>query len=87
MKNNTTWFWAVAVFSIVTPNRNYVLGFEPVGAADEYDRALNTMLERTEDRFSLYFSITLILEAEFFLNRRPGEPRPDHCWVEPLVLR
>lgn len=53
VKDNTTWFWAVAVLSIVTPDRNYVLGFEPVSGADGYDRALDTMLERTEERFDL----------------------------------
>ncbi|MDJ1433085.1 hypothetical protein [Halostagnicola sp. A-GB9-2] len=47
VKTNTTWFWVVAVLSIVTPDCNYVLGFEPAGAADEYDHVLDTMLERT----------------------------------------
>jgi hypothetical protein len=53
VKDNSTWFWGIAVLSIVTPDRNYVLGFQPVDAADEYDRTLNDMLERTEDRFDL----------------------------------
>jgi len=68
VKDNTTWFWAIAVLSIVTPDRNYVLGFEPVGAADEYDRALDIMLERAEERFDLEF-------GRIYLDSRLGNTK------------
>lgn len=55
VKDNTTWFWPIAVLSIVTPNKNYVLGFQPVDAEDEYDDTLDTMLERVDERFNLDF--------------------------------
>lgn len=54
-KDNTTWFWAIAVLSIVTPDRNYVLGFKPVSGRDEYDQALDTMLNQVDARFNLDF--------------------------------
>jgi len=57
LRVNTVWFWEVAVLSIVAPERNYVLGFSPIGASDEEDDAqtLDKMLNRVEDRFDLEF--------------------------------
>lgn len=55
VSDNTTWFWAIGILSITTPDRNYVLGFEPISDAKEYDQALDTMLNRVEDRLDLTF--------------------------------
>ncbi|EMA34798.1 hypothetical protein [Natronobacterium lacisalsi] len=53
LKDNTTWFWPLAVLSITAPDRNYVLGFKPAPAADKYDEVLDDMLEAVTDRFDL----------------------------------
>lgn len=54
-KDNTTWYWALGVLSITAPDRNYVLGFEPVSDQKEYDQVLDTMLDRVSDRLDLTF--------------------------------